>query len=71
MRLILAVMFTLAAIAPMSIEANAAKKASMQKCTGTALDGSKTSFKCKAAQKCCFDALAKKGTCVAASAACL
>ena len=71
MRLILAVMFGLAAVMPMSIDANAAGKPKNKLCTGMALDNKKVSFKCKASEKCCFDALAKKGTCVAANAVCL
>ena len=71
MRLILAIMFGLAAIVPMSFEASAAKKPKGKACTGMTLDNKKVSFKCKAAEKCCFDTLAAKGTCVAASAACL
>ena len=67
MRLFLAVMFGVAAVMPISIEANAASRPKRQLCTGTALDNTKVSFKCKASEKCCFDAIAKKGRCVAAS----
>lgn len=71
MRVVLAVMFGLAAIAPISIEANAAGKPKSKLCSGTSLDNKKVSFKCKAAEKCCFDAMAAKGTCVASTAVCL
>ena len=71
MRLILAIMFAVATIAPMSISADAAGKPKNKQCSGTALDNKKVSFKCKASEKCCFDAMAAKGTCVASTAVCL
>ena len=71
MRVILAVMFAFAAIAPMSFEASAAGKPKNKLCMGTSLDNKKVSFKCKASEKCCFDAIANKGNCVASSAMCL
>lgn len=69
MRVALAIMFAIAAIAPMSTEADAKGKNKL--CQATSLDNKKVSFKCKAAEKCCYDALANKGTCVASSAACI
>lgn len=59
----LAFAFTL----PLSSEAEAKKKASSPKakaCIGTAIDGKKVSFRCKASETCCFDGLMAKGNCV-------
>lgn len=61
--------FAFALAAPMGFEASAAKKA--KSCTATAMDGKQTKWRCKADQKCCFNWLAGKGTCVAASDICL
>ena len=69
MRVAIAVMFAIAAIAPMSMSAQAAGKNKL--CMATSLDNKKVSFKCKAAEKCCFDAIANKGNCVAAGQLCL
>ena len=69
MRVAFAIMFAIAAIAPMGMQAEA--KAKNKLCQATSLDNKKVSFKCKAAEKCCFDAVTAKGTCVAANAVCL
>jgi hypothetical protein len=53
-----------------SMNANAAKEKS-KSCTATAMDSKKVSWKCKASEKCCFDFITSKGTCVASSAICL
>ena len=66
----LAVTFGLVMLAPASFQAEAAKPKAKQ-CMGTSLDGKQTKFKCKADEKCCYDAITNSGTCVAASAACL
>jgi hypothetical protein len=49
----------------------AAKKPLNKMCMATGLDGKAQSFKCSATEKCCFNYLANKGTCVAATATCL
>ena len=69
MRIALAVLFAIAVVAPTSFEASAA--GSKKKCMATTLDNKKVSFVCKVSQKCCYDAIANKGTCVAANAVCL
>ena len=71
MRVILAVMLAIIAIVPISGSANAAHKGKMQLWKGTSLTGAKVSFKCKATEKCCFNAVEGKGNCVASSATCL
>lgn len=55
-----------------SFEADAqGKKFKNKQCTATTVAGAKTSWKCKAEEKCCFDFIQQKGNCVAASAVCL
>lgn len=54
-----------------SFEAEAKSKPKNKQCTATQLDGKQSKFKCKADEKCCFDYIANKGSCVAASAICL
>lgn len=71
MRLVLTLLFAIAMIVPMTVRSDAKKGPKHQMCVGTTLDNKKVSFKCKASEKCCFDALAAKGVCVAASATCL
>jgi hypothetical protein len=61
--------FALALSAPMGGEATAAKRGKV--CTSKGMDGKQTKWSCKATEKCCFDWLASKGTCVAASAVCM
>ena len=54
--------------------AEAAKKSTpkAKMCTSSnMITGKKVSWKCGGAQKCCYDAISDKGTCVAASAICL
>lgn len=63
--------FALALSAPMGGEATAAKRASGKACTSTGMDGKATKWRCKAAEKCCFDWLSSKGTCVPASGVCM
>ena len=67
----LAVTLSLMVISPASFEAEAAKKPKNKQCMGTSLAGAQTKFKCKADEKCCYDAVTNTGTCVAASGICL
>ena len=69
MRVAIAIMFAIAAIAPMSITAEAKGKNKL--CMATSLDNKKVSFKCKAAEKCCYDAIMNKGTCAPAGQVCM
>lgn len=62
--------FALALSVPAGFEAEAKGKKN-KLCMATALDGKKMSFKCKAAEKCCYDWLANKGNCVPAGQVCL
>jgi hypothetical protein len=62
--------FALAITASMGFEAEAAKGRSKQ-CVAAGMSAAKTKWKCKAAEKCCFDWIANKGTCVPASGVCL
>jgi hypothetical protein len=66
-----AVTLSVSLLAPSGFEAEAAKKAKNKQCVGTSLTGAKTTFKCKADEKCCYDAVTNTGTCVAASGICL
>jgi hypothetical protein len=60
------------AFAPIGTDADAAKRKPMNKmCMAKGLDGKAQTFKCSAAEKCCFDYGANKGNCIAASAVCL
>ena len=62
----------LVAVAPTGFDANAAKKkARGAMCVSPAMGGKQTKWKCKAGQKCCYDWLVGKGTCVGASDICL
>ncbi len=55
-----------------STDAEAAKKAKSKSCTTTnVISGKKASWKCGAAEKCCYDTISAKGTCVPASGICL
>lgn len=56
---------------PSGMEAVAAKKPMNKLCAGQTLGGAKVTFKCKADEKCCFDAVMGSGTCVAATGVCL
>lgn len=67
----LAVTLSLAFVSPTSFEVEAAKAAKNKQCAATQLDGKQSKFKCKTDEKCCFDYIANKGSCVAASAICL
>lgn len=71
MRIMFALLFAAAAILPMTVQSEAKKAPKNKMCVATALNNTKVSFKCKAAEKCCFDSFTSKGTCVAASASCL
>lgn len=53
--------------------AEAAKKGKSNKmCTASnVITGKKASWKCSAAQKCCYDTISAKGTCVPAGGICL
>lgn len=61
----------LSAIAVTTTDAEAAKKPKNKQCIGTALDGKQTKFKCKANEKCCYDAVTKTGTCTPPGGICL
>lgn len=61
--------FALALSAPMGGEATAAKRG--KACTSTGMDGKKSTWQCKTAEKCCFDWVSSKGTCVPASTVCM
>lgn len=63
--------FALALSVPAGFEAEAKGKKKNKLCTATALSGKKMSFKCKAAEKCCFDWVANKGNCLPANQICL
>jgi hypothetical protein len=51
--------------------AEAAKKPKNKLCMATSLAGAKASWKCSAAEKCCYDYLLSKGNCISASQPCL
>ena len=55
----------------MAIDGAAEAKSGKFACKATAMDGKKSKWKCSAGQKCCFDFLMGKGSCVASSATCL
>jgi len=40
-------------------------------CVAKSMDGKQTKWKCSAKQKCCYDWLTNKGSCVAASSICI
>ena len=55
-----------------STDAEAAKKGKNKMCSAAnMITGKKASWKCGAAEKCCYDTIAAKGTCVPASGICL
>ena len=55
-----------------STDAEAAKKGKAKMCSASnMITGKKASWKCGAAEKCCYDTIAAKGTCVPASGICL
>ena len=58
-------------VASMAIDGAAEAKSGKFACKATAMDGKKSKWKCSAGQKCCFDFLMGKGSCVASSATCL
>jgi hypothetical protein len=60
--------FVLALSAPIGTDAHAAKT---KWCAATGMDGKQTKWKCGPLQKCCYNWLAGKGMCVAASELCL
>jgi hypothetical protein len=51
--------------------ADAKKKPMNKQCMATTLAGAKTTFKCGAAEKCCWQPLLSKGMCVPANSICL
>ena len=55
--------------APIATDPGAQAKGS--RCVVKSMDGKKTAWSCRAGKKCCFDWLANKGACVAASEICL
>jgi len=56
-------------VAPMTSSTDALARGS--RCAVKNMDGKKITWRCRAGQKCCFDWLANKGACVAASEICL
>ena len=64
-----ACVFTFALATPMGFEAAAAKRG--KACAMTAMDGKKSTWRCKASEKCCFNWFTNKGTCGPASGACM
>jgi hypothetical protein len=58
------------ALPMVAMNADAAKEKS-KACTASGLDSKKVSWKCKASEKCCFDWVTSKGTCIAGTAMCL
>ena len=79
MRPILAAVFAVAALAMLGASADAAggkrgltrDTARGKLCVVTGLDNRQVSWKCASSQRCCWDGFANKGSCVAASSACL
>ena len=58
-------------VASVTFDGGAEAKSGKFACKATAMDGTKSKWKCGAGQKCCFDFLLGKGSCVASSATCL
>ena len=56
-------------VAPITSSTDALAKGS--RCAVKSMEGKRITWRCKAGQKCCFDWLANKGACVAASEICL
>lgn len=56
-----------------SVTFNAAAEAKSGRimCKATAIGGKQSKWKCNAGQKCCYEVLTGKGSCVASSAMCL
>lgn len=64
----LALAFTMS----VSTDVEAAKKGKSKSCSAAnIITGKKASWKCGAAEKCCYDTISDKGTCVPASGICL
>ncbi len=59
----------LAMAVPAGFQAEAKGKNKL--CAATALDGKQTKWKCKGAEKCCYELLTNKGKCVPAGQLCL
>jgi len=57
------------AFAPMASSTDALAKGS--RCAVKSMEVKRITWRCRAGQKCCFDWLANKGACVAASEICL
>ena len=62
--------FAFALAIPVGFDAHAAKKSKSIACASKAMDGKQTKWRCKAGTKCCFNWMANKGACVAASDIC-
>ena len=62
---------SMALAVPAGFEAEAKGKKKNKLCMATAMDGKQTKWKCKAAEKCCYDWLMNKGTCAPAGQVCL
>jgi hypothetical protein len=56
-------------VAPITSSTDALAKGS--RCAVKNMEGKRITWRCRAGQKCCFDWLANKGACVAASEICL
>lgn len=63
--------FALAFVSSATFATNAEAKPKNMLCKATGLDGKQSKWKCSASQKCCYDWLSGKGTCVSASGICL
>ena len=76
MRLILAAVFALAVIAPLSQAADAGKARAQTRapsnkmCVATTLDNKRVGWRCLAGERCCWNAFTNQGSCVAASSGC-
>jgi len=78
MRKVLAIVLgfalALSAVGLAGFDAEASKRTSAGKaklCTGTTIDNKKVSFRCKASETCCFDAMMGKGNCTPKGQVCL
>jgi hypothetical protein len=57
-------------LALMAFEASVEAKSGSMLCKATAIDGKRTKWKCSIGQKCCYEFLTNKGSCVASSTTC-
>lgn len=66
-----AVTLSIALVAPSGFEAEAAKKPKSKQCMANDSAGKKVSFKCTAEEKCCWNVVTQKGSCLPANGICL